>query len=219
MAESRSKDQGPAATLDRRVALRWIGAAAAAPLMGAPLLGLPGYHPQVPAVEDDRRWRPRFLTESELATVEEVAELILPATETPGARGALVHQYVDFALSRDVDAQETIRNGLAWLAARSRTLGGSSFVELAASRQTELLEGIADESSGEAAEGKAFFKAMKRLTIRGYYRSSIGMHDELGYAGNRHLRVFEGCTHPEHQSFLQVDVDDADDADGGGRGR
>ena len=207
MAESRSKDRGPAATLDRRVALRWIGAAAAAPLMGAPLLGLPGYHPQVPAVEDDRRWRPRFLTENELETVEEVAELILPETATPGARGALVHQYIDFVLSRGGDEQETIRNGLAWLDQRSRTLGGSSFVELASSRQTELLEGIADESSNEAAEGKTFFTVMKRLTIRGYYRSAIGMHDELGYAGNRHLRVFEGCTHPEHQSFRPQDVD------------
>ena len=38
----------------------------------------------------------------------------------------------------------------------------------------------------------------KDATIRGYYTSEIGIHRELTYQGNKFLREFVGCTHPEH---------------------
>jgi hypothetical protein len=44
-----------------------------------------------------------------------------------------------------------------------------------------------------------FFKAIKNMTIDGYYTSKIGIHQELQYKGNTYLKEFKGCTHPEHQ--------------------
>ena len=42
------------------------------------------------------------------------------------------------------------------------------------------------------------FREVRRLTISGYYRSEIGMRQELGYAGKQYLTAFEGCTHEHH---------------------
>ena len=41
-----------------------------------------------------------------------------------------------------------------------------------------------------------FFLELKRLTVRGYYTSKIGIHDELEYKGNRILTEFVGCGDP-----------------------
>lgn len=198
MAKSRSD---PPNGIDRRAALRILGSAAATPLLASSAFGLAGYHPQVPAVESDRQWRPRFFEVKEIETVEELAEIIIPETDTAGARGALVHQYIDFALSRSQDAGETVRRGLAWLDERALELHGERFARLVNGDRIALVEALAAPDSTEERAGRRLFADMKRLTIRGYYRSEIGMHQELGYEGNRYLDRFEGCTHPEHRSW------------------
>ena len=195
---------GTGTGIDRRSALKVFGAAAAAPLLGEPIFGLPGYHPQVPAVEADRRWRPRFFEPAEIATVEEIAEIIVPETESPGARSALVHQHIDFTLSRDRDDSDRVlqvRRGLEWVDRRSRELHGAVFVQLGTEDQNALLLRLSVPDSAEDAAGVELFRHLKALTIRGYYRSEAGMHDELGYEGGRYLRRFEGCTHPEHRDW------------------
>jgi hypothetical protein len=143
--------------------------------------------------------------------VEELAERIIPQTDTPGARGALVHQYIDWVLSEDTaEAQRAFVAGLEWIDAESRSRFGKPFLELGAAEGHELLSRLASaaESSGGASPaetpgevGVAFFRDLKLRTIHGYYRSEIGMLDELGYDGNRYLSRFDGCQHPEHHSW------------------
>jgi hypothetical protein len=41
-----------------------------------------------------------------------------------------------------------------------------------------------------------FFHDLKELTVRGYYTSKIGIHDELEYKGNRILQEYVGCDDP-----------------------
>jgi hypothetical protein len=45
-----------------------------------------------------------------------------------------------------------------------------------------------------------FFHELKRWTVRGYYTSKIGIHDELEYKGNRVLTEFVGCDEPAKES-------------------
>jgi hypothetical protein len=40
------------------------------------------------------------------------------------------------------------------------------------------------------------FCRLQSLTIRGYYTSKIGIHDELDYKGNVALMEFVGCEDP-----------------------
>jgi hypothetical protein len=172
------------ARFGRREALARIGAAAVAPLVS-------GYHPFVPAQESP--WRPRFLEGAEVETVAALAERIIPRTETPGARDALVHQYIDWVLFQgEIDRRERFRVGLRALDQKCQTLFGRRFTALGDEDQDEVLRGIA---------GDAFFRDAKQLTAEGYYRSEVGMKEELGFEGNTFLAEFEGCTHEEHRSW------------------
>jgi hypothetical protein len=181
--------------IGRRQALRTLGAPAVLPLL-APL------HPWVPRQEGESAWQPRFLQPGEVETVTQLAERIVPETDTPGARRALVHQYIDFVLSRrEPPRQDAFRAGLAWLDARSRTLFGTPFAGLDAARQDELLKPLAEAQPSQEAAGIAFFAAARELTVEGYYRSEAGMIQELGFAGRTFLAEFPGCTHPEHRDF------------------
>jgi hypothetical protein len=169
---------------DRREALKRLGAAAMAPLVLR-------FHPAIPVQEG--AWRPRFLHEEEVGPVADLAERIIPETETPGARRALVHQYIDWVLSdADPGAQERFRAGLRSLDETSSRLFSRPFAGLDGESQDRILAGI---------EGGEFFREAKRLTIDGYYRSEAGMKEELGFEGNAFLSEFEGCDHPEHRSW------------------
>ena len=94
--------------VDRRAVLQALGASAALPVLesvGAePLLELSGFHPLVPPQAGG--WRARFLDRQQLEKVSVLCELIVPETDTPGARAAKVDQYVDFALSEDPPADQ-----------------------------------------------------------------------------------------------------------------
>jgi hypothetical protein len=170
--------------IGRRQAIQRLGASAVVPFLS-------GFHPSVPRQEGE--WKPRFFRDSEVETVAAVAERILPETDTPGARRALVHQYVDFILSKgEASGRDRFREGLLSLDRSSADRFGEPFANLEPERQDEILTGIVES---------AFFHEVKRLTVDGYYRSEVGMRQELGFEGNTFLAEFEGCTHPEHQSW------------------
>ena len=170
--------------MDRREAIRRLGAPAVVPFLS-------GFHPSVPPQEGE--WKPRFFLESEVETVAGIAERILPETDTPGARRALVHQYIDFVLSGgEAAGRDRFREGLLSLDRRCAALLGKPFAELEPGRQDAILTEISESP---------FFQEAKRLTVDGYYRSEAGMKQELGFEGNTFLAEFEGCTHPEHRSW------------------
>jgi len=179
--------------IGRRQALRVLGAPALVPLLSP-------FHPAVPQQEGG--WKPLLLDASEVETVTQLAERIIPATDTPGARQALVHQYIDFVLSKAQPARrDGFRQGLAWLDGRCQALFGRRFAGLEAARQDEILGRLAATPSSEEPAGTAFFAAAKQLTVDGYYRSEAAMTQELGFEGRTFLAEFKGCTHPEHHAF------------------
>ncbi|HVS12741.1 MAG TPA: gluconate 2-dehydrogenase subunit 3 family protein [Thermoanaerobaculia bacterium] len=194
-------------------------------LLGASTVGAFGgraVHPLVPLQpgEEADGWRPRFFDAERVELVAELAERIIPETDTPGARAALVHQYVDWVVSEDdEEAKRAFVVGLDWIERESRSRHGGGFLELTRAQRDELLGGLA--RAAEGAEGDqpetvddsalAFFRDLKRLTIHGYYRSEAGMVRELGYEGNGYLRRFEGCRHPEHLDWQPAAAPGPDD--------
>jgi hypothetical protein len=152
------------------------------------------------AVQD---WTPRVLTVRQNEAVVTLTELIIPQTETPGAKAALVNRFIDGVLNdaRPAD-RDTFLRGLAWLDERSRALFGNDFVSATSTDQIALLTRLSNEgnSAGEAQLGVEFFQAIKSMTINGYYTTQVGLRQELGDDGQLFHAEFAGCTHPEHQS-------------------
>jgi len=145
-------------------------------------------------------WAPKVLNGHQLATVATLSELVIPETNTPGARAALVDRFIDQTLRAAPRPDRTrFLSGLAWIDARSRTLFAKDFVSASAPQQTELLTRLSAETPSEDRAGVEFFNAVKSMTITGYYTSEIGLSQELGDDGRLVLAEFTGCTHQEHQ--------------------
>jgi hypothetical protein len=126
------------------------------------------------------------------ATVVTIAELIIPATDTPGATAAKVNEFVDLALAEWFDTDERTRflAGLADVDARSRKLFAKDFTTCTPEQQTQILTAldaeVAELRDGEkqgytveATTSQRFFRNMKRLTLVGYYTSQVGATEEL----------------------------------------
>lgn len=148
-------------------------------------------------------WTPSVFTAHQDATVIEISELIIPQTETAGARAAQVNRFIDTVLEdAPEDERDSFLRGLAWLDRRSRALHGADFIDLPVYDQEALLTTISDRDGADAAdrEGVEFFEAIKRLTVTGYYTSEIGMREEIGDDGTLYFADVEGCTHPEHRA-------------------
>lgn len=147
-------------------------------------------------------WTPTVLTAHQNATVALISELIIPATDTAGAAAAKVNEFIDAILE---DAHEAERReflgGLDWIDVRCRELFGDAFVACAAAQQAALLTIISSDRNTalEDRAGVAFFRAVKALTITGYYNSEVGMREELADDGVVFFPDDPGCTHPPHK--------------------
>jgi hypothetical protein len=147
-------------------------------------------------------WTPSVLTPRQNEAVIALTELIIPATDTPGAKAAFVNRFVDYVLSTaDAKERSEFISGLTWLDDRCRARVGKDIAGATAAELTTVLTPLAAEGAGAVEDGPgiAFFRAIKSLTITGYYTTEIGLRQELGDDGRMMLGAFEGCTHPEHQ--------------------
>jgi len=148
-------------------------------------------------------WTPSVLTARQNEAVIALTELIIPATDTPGAKAALVNRFIDHVLSTADAAKERSEfiRGLTWLDDRCRARVGKEVAGASAAELTTVLTPLAAEGGPSSADapGVAFFRAIKSMTITGYYTTEIGLRQELGDDGRMMLGAFEGCTHPEHQ--------------------
>jgi hypothetical protein len=141
-----------------------------------------------------------FLTPAQYTTLEALVEVIIPADgHSPGARAARVADYIDLLLAESDD--ETRQRWLAGLGAldeASQSRFGAPFAKLPDGQATELLTTFARNELTPDTQLEHFFVLTKDATIRGYYTSEIGIHQDLQYQGNRMIGEFVGCTHPEH---------------------
>ncbi len=166
-----------------------LGGALSAPTLSGLLAGCEGPH-------EGATFVPRTLSARELQRVEAVAELIIPATDTPGASGARVHEFVDMMLTDYFPPRERagFLRQLAELDDRARALGGVDFDAASAEQRIRVLVELDDEAFRGTNEGPTrgqdraeaedppFMRTMKELTVAGYYTSEIGQTVELRLA-------------------------------------
>jgi hypothetical protein len=134
-------------------------------------------------------WRPSVFDDHQNDTVIALTELIIPQTDTPGAKAARVNRYIDLFL-RDGSAEQRARfiDGLNALDGRAIRAHGHSFVNCTAEQQTAMLTAL-DQAKAP------FFRQAKSLTSRIYYSTQIG-YQELNKGGR--VPASFGCKHSGH---------------------
>lgn len=184
---------------DRRGALKIIGAIGATcgyPYAGDELYGQTvGHHHDAASAAPSSEHgpsEPSFFNPSQFRVISRIADLIIPATDTPGAVGAGVPIYIDMVIGKNKGQQKLVAEGLEWLAQKN-------FMDLQEEAQLAILHPLCEEAdAGDSKEREVqFFRLMKSLTADGYYTSQIGLLKELGYSGNTAMAEFPTCAH-EH---------------------
>ena len=155
----------------------------------------------VKAVSDGAEgWSPRLLEPRQGEALARLVDLLIPRTETPGARDARVHEYIDLALSlEELPSRKVFVKGLRWLDPECQKRSGADLVAASEADVVAVLRSVSDEHSSHAtrlARGAEFFADLKRRTIFGYYTSLEGRVEELALPEVVSMEKWSGCRHP-----------------------
>jgi hypothetical protein len=142
------------------------------------------------------------------ATVTAMADLIIPATETPGAKAVRVNEFIDHIVADWFldEERERFFSGLADVDARTQNLFQKNFADASAEQQGQILRLLGDEMAAAAiavASGPRgyrgslpepdtnFYFMFRQLVLVGYFTSEVGFTQQL------HEEIipgrFDGC--------------------------
>jgi gluconate 2-dehydrogenase subunit 3-like protein len=175
----------------RRELLR--GIALSVTLAGLPLEAAQHVH-QIAADEKAAGpYKPKAFTAHEFATLQKLADLIVPADEvSPGALQAGAADFIDLLSSQNPELAAIYTGGIAWIDREMERRYSSQFSNAKPDQQIALLDLIAyrKNDSAELAPGIHFFEWARKMVVDAFYTSPIGIKD-LGYIGNTAVARFE----------------------------
>jgi hypothetical protein len=165
-------------TISRREMIQaTMAGAAGAAAMSLPLVTVP-----LPSIR-----RPLFFTPAEFALVDELSDMIIPTDQqSGGARAAGVAIYIDARLAESFEPEPPARwrAGLKAVEDLSSEMHGKAFLESTAEQRLAVLTRMAANESDPKTPAEQFFREIKGSTIRAYYTSKVGIHDDQQYKGN-----------------------------------
>lgn len=169
--------------MDRREALKrtaWImGGVVSAPAMMGILKGCTAK----PTID----WKPVFLTENQGIIITQVADIIIPKTDTPGAKEAGVPGFIDVMLKDcySKEDQERFTNGLKNFDEEAQKAYGDSFVDLEPEKKLEYVNAVhaaaLEARKSDPQPPRPFILMMKELTMLGFFTSEPGATQVLQY--------------------------------------
>ncbi|MDG1435463.1 MAG: gluconate 2-dehydrogenase subunit 3 family protein [Saprospiraceae bacterium] len=132
-------------------------------------------------------WKSKTMSDTQLNTLREASERILPATEgMVGAKDVLVERFVDEMLDGAYKPAEidSFKKGLDDLEAAAQTAHNNAFSKLQPSEMDALITKVGEEAmsiEGEDNEVEPFFYALKGITLLGFFTSEKVGEDVLNY--------------------------------------
>lgn len=169
--------------IDRREALRktalLMGAAVSASALSGILQGC--------KATPELLYTPVFFTPDQALIVTEVAEIIIPKTDTPGAKDAGVPGFIDLMLKDcyKKEDQDRFIAGITAFDEEAKKAYGDSFIYCKPEQQVELVTKTHAAALAEAKENREakrpFILMAKELTLLGFFTSEPGATQVLQY--------------------------------------
>lgn len=121
--------------------------------------------------DNSPEWSPSGLTAEQTKVAADLAEVILPKTETPGAKDARVERFIDSMVKSFLppEEKELIQHSLDKLVQ-------ANFADLSFDEQGSYTVQFIKEESGEN-----FFLLFKQMTLMGFFTSEVGATQVLQY--------------------------------------
>ncbi|GAA4314942.1 gluconate 2-dehydrogenase subunit 3 family protein [Compostibacter hankyongensis] len=125
-------------------------------------------------------------TEDEKSMVDRMSDIIIPKTDTPGAKEAGVPAFIVMMMQECYPEkdQQQFHDGLAAFDSRCRKQYKKSFLELSPEKQTEALTQLDKDVLGKNKgqfKDLAFYRRLKELTLLGFFTSKPGATETLRY--------------------------------------
>lgn len=133
-------------------------------------------------------WKPAFLTEDQASIVTQVSEIIIPRTDTPGAKDVGVPSFIDQMVNEvySEEDQKWFTEGLAAFNETAKKEYGDDFADLDEEDQAAFVqrvheEAVTAENTTDPAPRRPFILLMKELTMLGFFTSEPGATQVLQY--------------------------------------
>jgi hypothetical protein len=154
----------------------------------------------------DPNWKAAFLNDQQNETLIALSEIIIPATDSPGAKEALVNRYLDLLVSvQPPEFQKQFVDALSFMDSASQDLFSKDFRALPSEDQISLLTPWAygrkpshwgGEHETKPDPAQQHFERLKALIAAAYYGSEIGQK-ELGWGEeNSGTDLYNDCVRP-----------------------
>jgi hypothetical protein len=137
-------------------------------------------------------------TPEDVPYLDEIAETIIPTTDTPGAKAAEVGKFMTVYVNDCYDDknQKTFHEGMGKLNDASNKKFNADFMKLNTQQKHDLLVALDSEQKDYQKNKKKddpqhYFRLMKELTLLGYFTSKIGATQALRYIETP--GHYEGC--------------------------
>ncbi len=165
---------------DRREMIRYLALASGLVLMPASLESLAAFSKPTDLT---RLGKKGLLNAEQLALLADVSDVIIPATDTPGALAARAHEFINqFAIScLDVNEQNQILGALDKIAVEANKKLSTGFKTLSTTQKIQLLTECEQGKSPFTANDRENFKQLKGWIVFAYYTSEPGATQELSY--------------------------------------
>jgi gluconate 2-dehydrogenase gamma chain len=185
-------------TLDRRELLKRVaylmGGAISAPAMLGILQGCSAKKPEA-------TWTPEFFTPAQAALVSEIAEILIPRTDTPGAKDLGVPAFIDTMLKNTYrkNDQDRYLSGLQAFEVQAQKAHGKPFLDIEPQQQLAVVreahdtavKAAWDDTAENKRDRRPFILMTKELAMLGYFTSEVGATQVLQYVSVP--GPFRGC--------------------------
>lgn len=179
--------------MNRREAIRNVAILLGSAISASTLSALEGCNPKGP---DNYALQ----TPETKKILAEIAETIIPETDTPGAKAAKVDEFIALMLNDcyKPEDQKLVLDGLKKIDEAAEKQYKKSFVDLSADERTALLTEIDKErvtynkrENKKQEDPAHYFQILKELTLTGYFTSQAGATKALRYVPVP--GKYEGC--------------------------
>lgn len=122
-------------------------------------------------------WQPKYFTQEQAYVITEMAEIIIPKTDTAGAKDAGVPAFIEELIFEAYNEADRSK----FMSSLEDFTTTSGFINLSAEEQTKVVTEAHAKAIEERPEERPFVMMMKELTMLGYFSSKPGATEVLRY--------------------------------------
>jgi len=123
------------------------------------------------------------LSSDQMSLVSEIVERIIPKTDTPGAKEAGVHEFINRAVENTFTSEEAsqFKAGLEVFNTMAKDAFSKDFSSISDEEKDKVLAKLVSDFKGTDSTEPHIWPAIKGLAITGYFTSELAAKETLKY--------------------------------------